>query len=418
MTYYHVRITAAGVPHDEVRNDLDEETLERQVLTPYRSGEPLTINGKTLTWDKVERVRVSVSQEKSAQIVERLRADDRRSRMVTVGGPGYEWRAAAHAQDVTDEFITGPPGSEPLTQSLPNTANDPLTSVPVQDDRPVAPTNAVFVVAGRDSRAASAIGDFLRALGLRVIEWEHAVAKTGLPNPYVGDVVQVGLRLAGAALVLLTPDDLVQLRADLVRDDDGVDEREVRGQARPNVYYEAGISDALGRERTVIVEIGQVKSFSDAAGRSVVRYDGSAARRHALAERLRVAGLTVDTAGQDWLNAGDVGQVLAAGAEATAAGYTSASGVTIDREALIVDIDTVLQRHADLKAAAVYDDLSDMPDESLDLAFTAQALVDRVASGSSYVSEAARVRDEGPHVRIPILMAVLRSLRSEAAKSA
>jgi predicted nucleotide-binding protein len=116
--------------------------------------------------------------------------------------------------------------------------------------------------------------------------------------------------MADAALVLFTPDDVVELRADFVRDDDGVEEIEKMGQARPNVYYEAGIADALGRDRTVLVEVGRVKSFSDAAGRHVVRYDGSPAKRNALAERLRVAGLLPDTSGSDWLSVGDVSQAI------------------------------------------------------------------------------------------------------------
>jgi hypothetical protein len=36
---------------------------------------------------------------------------------------------------------------------------------------------------------------------------------------------------------------------------------------------------------------------SDAAGRHVVRYDGTPGKRHAFAERLRLAGLIVDTQG-------------------------------------------------------------------------------------------------------------------------
>jgi hypothetical protein len=96
------------------------------------------------------------------------------------------------------------------------------------------------------------------------------------------------------------------LRGDLLRDDDGPYERGYLGQARPNVFYEAGIADGLGRERTIIVEVGRVKPFSDVAGRHVLRFDGSPGRRNALAERLRIAGLDPDTSGTDWLNTGDV----------------------------------------------------------------------------------------------------------------
>src|SRR4249919_2121307 len=97
--------------YDEVKVDTYPETLERKILRPYRSRAPVTINGKTVDIGAVQRVQVSASEEPSTQIVERLRAEDRSSSVVIVGGPDYNWRAAARASDVTDHFITGPPGS-------------------------------------------------------------------------------------------------------------------------------------------------------------------------------------------------------------------------------------------------------------------------------------------------------------------
>jgi hypothetical protein len=269
----------------------------------------------------------------------------------------------------------------------------------------------VFVVAGRDSAAISAI---VQLLGLRIVEWEHAVAKTGLPNPYVGDIVEAGLRMAGAAVVILTPDDVVQLRGDLLRDDDGPDEREIRGQARPNVYYEAGIADTLGRERTVIIEIGNVKSFSDAAGRHVVRYDGTPGKRHALAERLRLAGLDVDTQGNDWLTAGEVRGPIEAASAALAAGALRIERTVVNREDLEDQLQMLNGLYEGLQSKSRYDDFSDLPQESLQYVMQAQTFVDRVAAGTTYAAETDRVREREPHVRIPILRAVLESMRAEA----
>jgi predicted nucleotide-binding protein len=144
----------------------------------------------------------------------------------------------------------------------------------------------------------------LRALGLRVVEWERAVSQTGQASPFIGDVVLAGMQIADAVLVLLTPDDMAQLRPDLLSDGDGPDEREVRGQARSNVIYEAGIADTLDRSRTLIVEIGRVKSPSDLSGRNVVRFDGSPQARDRLIARLSTAGLRVERS-EDWLGAGD-----------------------------------------------------------------------------------------------------------------
>jgi len=304
--YYHVRLSVKGQRHDEIKVDVDEETLERQFLAPYRSGTPITVNGKSIPIDQVERLRISTSDVPTSQIIPILRDGDARSNVAVIGGPSYTWRAAARATNVTDQFITGPPGEQkrPSVTDAQGTTSQEVEGGIV--DLIGRDRKGVFLVAGRDNEAASAVKYILRALGLRIVEWEHAVAKTGLPTPYVGDVVEEGLRMADVAVVLLTPDDLVQLRKDLLRDEDGSDEREQLGQARPNVYYEAGIADAIGRHRTVIVEIGPVKSFSDSAGRHVVRYDGSPAKRNALAERLRIAGVEPDTSGSDWLSVGDV----------------------------------------------------------------------------------------------------------------
>lgn len=307
MTHYHVRLTEQGKSSDEVKNDIDQDMLETQFLAPYRTRRPITVNGKVIQPNKLERIRISASEETSDQIIQVLKYRDANSSVMYIGGPSMTWRAAAAAEDVTDQFITGPPDGDVLSTSATGTgtaASSGAISGP-GDKR------SVFIVAGRDTDAASGLIQVLRAMSLQIVEWEHAVAKTGLPNPYVGDVVTVGMRSADAAVVIITPDDLVKLRTDLLHDEDGDQEREIQGQPRPNVIYEAGFADALGRNRTLIVEIGSSKSFSDVSGRHTLHYDGTPAKRNALAERLRVAGLKPDTSGDHWLSVGDVGGAIA-----------------------------------------------------------------------------------------------------------
>jgi hypothetical protein len=65
---------------------------------------------------------------------------------------------------------------------------------------------------------------------------------------------------------------------------------------------------AFGRfpDRTVIVEIGNLRPFSDVAGRHVVRLDDSTQRRQELALRLRACGCDVEIESRtDWHTAGD-----------------------------------------------------------------------------------------------------------------
>src|SRR5579864_4039554 len=65
--------------------------------------------------------------------------------------------------------------------------------------------NQVFVVHGRDKVAKEAIFAFLRAVGVKPIEWVSAVAMTKKPAPYIGEILEVAFSKARAVVVLLTP---------------------------------------------------------------------------------------------------------------------------------------------------------------------------------------------------------------------
>lgn len=169
---------------------------------------------------------------------------------------------------------------------------------------PAKSDRAVFVVHGRNESLRKSMFEFLRALDLSPIEWSHAVELTGHGSPYIGDVLDAAFEHAQAVVVLITPDEVAYLQPRYGHGT-GDPETQPAAQARPNVLFEAGM--ALGRDaaRTVIVEIGEVRPFSDIAGRHTVRLSGSAASRQALAKRLETAGCVVHTMGTDWLTTGD-----------------------------------------------------------------------------------------------------------------
>jgi hypothetical protein len=77
-------------------------------------------------------------------------------------------------------------------------------------------------------------------------------------------------------------------------------------QPRPNVLFEAGMAMGRHEDRTIIVELGQVKVFSDIHGRHVVRLDNSLRKRQELATRLQTAGCRTRTNGTDWHDAGNL----------------------------------------------------------------------------------------------------------------
>lgn len=174
------------------------------------------------------------------------------------------------------------------------------------------PERSVFVVHGRNEKARKAMFDFLRAIDLRPIEWEKAVAATDHASPPIGEILDSAFGEAKAVVVLFTPDDEARLRPEWHRTTDGKSEIELTGQARPNVFFEAGLAMGRDAKRTVLVTVGRWHTFSDIAGRHVVHLEDSSEMRHTLANRLATAGCQVDLDGNDWLKAGDFKAAIAA----------------------------------------------------------------------------------------------------------
>lgn len=163
----------------------------------------------------------------------------------------------------------------------------------------------VFIVHGRNMKARDAMFAFLRSIDLKPMEWSEAVALTAETNPFIGDILDAAFKAAQAFVVLLTPDETVTLDPLLANERDTVQDKGPIGQARPNVIFEAGMAMALYRNRTVIVELGEVRSFSDIAGRHVLYLSNKSECRQDLADRLKAAGCPVNITARDWHKAGD-----------------------------------------------------------------------------------------------------------------
>lgn len=163
----------------------------------------------------------------------------------------------------------------------------------------------VFVVHGRNSKARKSLFQFLRSIGLHPLEWSEAVEKTGKASPYVGEVLEKAFSIAQAAIILFTPDDEARLREEHRGSKEPVYETELTGQARPNVIFEAGMAMGMFPDRTVLVELGELRPISDIGGRHVIRMNNNVSRRQELAQRLKTAGCIVNLSGTDWHDEGD-----------------------------------------------------------------------------------------------------------------
>ena len=289
--FYQVTIErkASKAPGIHVFN-LSQEFLEHRVLGPHSKGKPITLMGTTIRCSEITRVRI-VETEDECMLLE-----DADYYLLQLEGFSY----SKSERDVTDDLITGPPGWE-----------QEVAPSPKQQPRPKENTREVFVVHGRNNAARNALFDFLRAIDLHPLEWAEAVESTGKASPYIGEILDAVFSKAHAVVVFLTPDDEARLKKPLQAEGDPLHETQLTGQARPNVLFEAGMAMAGNQDRTILVELGYLRPFSDVAGRHVIRMDNSSQRRQELAQRLKAAGCPVNLRGVGWHTVGDFEAAIA-----------------------------------------------------------------------------------------------------------
>jgi predicted nucleotide-binding protein len=274
-----------GVGERVVILDQDRDWIERRILEPRRRGAPITIEGRHLDWAAIKRVSISRAERSTKASV--LPLLNGKSPIDYEGDPEYPWLVAAnHGEDVTNELIDGPagdPSAEPMAK--PAHRADP---------------SKVMIVYGRDEDARRAMFDFLRALGLKPLEFGELIADTGKGAPYIGEVLDHAFQVAKAVVVLFTPDDEAFLRKELRGAKEPEYETDLTPQARPNVLFEAGMAFGVHPDRTVLVELGSTRPFSDIYGRHVVRLDGTDKPLRDIARRLESVGCAIDDSNDDW----------------------------------------------------------------------------------------------------------------------
>lgn len=165
----------------------------------------------------------------------------------------------------------------------------------------------VFVVHGRNEQLLNSMFQFLDAIGLEPIEWNKAIAMTGKPSPTVPEIVSTAFREAQAIVVLFSGDDWAMLRKEFIQEHDEAYENALTPQARPNVLFEAGQAMAGSQERTVLVQVGKIRKFSDIQGLHITHLDNSTQKRQELITKLRNAKCDIRdlSAENRWMKVGN-----------------------------------------------------------------------------------------------------------------
>lgn len=254
-------------------------------------------------------IRLGVSKARVYALVQEISAKNRIARhlgaLLLAADNGISLQKYASDRDLAE--LRGIPNHAPVTEAT--TVPAPLRLPPKKNKAPkLTKENTIFVVHGRDAKLRDAMYEYLGALGLKPREWGHAIraaSKRVGGNPYVNDIVTKIMEQAEAIVVILSPDDEVKLKEQFVGTGEKTTEGRLRGQARPNVIFETGIAIGTHHRKTIIVQIGNVKPFTDIGGMHLMHLTNSVKSRHEFANRLEALNCKIDRGGDHWLRAGD-----------------------------------------------------------------------------------------------------------------
>jgi hypothetical protein len=196
---YHVFVTPRK-PEDKrageaLALDKDAAWVEECVVQHWRQGSAIFIDGRTFAPDDIEKILITKTT-RSTRSSRWLMTDARKTPEGPLP-PGQE--IVRGGQDVTDQFITGPPGTSLSTDAAKATTF-------------AANRKAVMVIYGHDIEANNALFGWLRAVGLQPQEWSQLVSSSGSASPYIGDVLVHAFQQAQAVVALFTPDERVRPR--------------------------------------------------------------------------------------------------------------------------------------------------------------------------------------------------------------
>ncbi len=249
---YHVHVVLKEPKaKSETKLGLSEEQLRERILQPYEEGRPFIINGRTIAPDNIDKIQISRGTEPVEQLLARAEAEERASPVAVIGfGDMKPYSAFASCEDVTDEFILGPPGYKVAPAGSRN------------GEFKAAHGKRVFIVHGHDHGLKNGVARFIEALGLNAVILHE--------RPDQGQtVIEKFEREAdvGFAVVLCTADDLAESQCALEVCDGNVDKEALRLRARQNVIFELGyFVGKIGRARVAIVVDPSIEIPSDLSG--------------------------------------------------------------------------------------------------------------------------------------------------------
>lgn len=268
--YYHVKIMQkSNKKIEEKKFDLSREKLLSQFIVPYENGKDIIINGKAISIDDIERIKIRETFENSSKIGSISRFSMPKKAALQTPNETY---VLDDGKDVTDDFIQGAPGYKKNNLSEKTEELKPRS-------------NQIFVVHGHDNEMKEAVARTLEKLNLKPIILHEQPNQ----NNTIFEKLTKYADVVSFAIVLLSPDDIGYERNE--------SSEHIKYRARQNVILELGFFiGKLGRSNvtTLFKNNPDFELPSDYIGVLYTPFDEAGSWQLGLANELKSAGYNID----------------------------------------------------------------------------------------------------------------------------
>lgn len=148
----------------------------------------------------------------------------------------------------------------------------------------------VYMVYERKTDEILAIQRFLQQAGLSLLHKENAIELAQVATPFLEEELSIAFKHAGAVIVVLTGEEKARLCTTFQHPHDSDAEKTDSLQPTPEQLFEAGYAFGMFPKRTILIQIGKVRPFSDIAGRHILHFSNTLEDHHLLRTRLAIAG--------------------------------------------------------------------------------------------------------------------------------
>jgi hypothetical protein len=219
LAYYHVRINRRSVKSsDVIKLDLSEAELRTRFLNPYYADTPITIGGQVIEPSDIHYIHINKTEQDSSVLRPRVIAELRARGGGAVTVP-IDWYVAKSGEEVTDQLITGPPGS-----------GRAMSARPTRSDSSTEGDGRIFVIMPLSEDWSRGVYDMIK----RVVESLGLDPRTDV---YRADDVAKPGRITDQIV------EAIETASVIVAD---------ISELNPNVMWELGYSQAKGKQVVMI----------------------------------------------------------------------------------------------------------------------------------------------------------------------